>query len=79
MVECVCLKMMIVVVIMVGLLLIMWSSGIGLEVMRRIAAPMVGGMVSSTVLTLAVIPALYALIKRRQLLHAAPHARVVDA
>ncbi|WP_027079904.1 CusA/CzcA family heavy metal efflux RND transporter [Luteimonas mephitis] len=61
-------KMMTVVAIMAGLLPIMWSTGTGSEVMRRIAAPMVGGMVSSTVLTLAVIPALYALIKRRQLL-----------
>jgi Cu(I)/Ag(I) efflux system membrane protein CusA/SilA len=41
----------------------MWGSGTGSEVMRRIAAPMVGGMVSSTVLTLIVIPALYALVK----------------
>ena len=58
-------KMMTVVAIMAGLLPIMWSTGTGSEVMRRIAAPMVGGMVSSTVLTLAVIPALYALIKGR--------------
>ncbi|CAG0979112.1 Cation efflux system protein CusA [Methylophilaceae bacterium] len=56
-------KMMTVVAIMAGLLPIMWSSGVGSEVMRRIAAPMVGGMVSSTVLTLIVIPAVYALIK----------------
>ena len=41
----------------------MWSDGTGSEVMRRIAAPMVGGMVSSTILTLAVIPALYALVR----------------
>ena len=61
-------KMMTVVAIMAGLLPIMWSTGTGSEVMRRIAAPMVGGMVSSTVLTLMVIPALYALVKRRQLL-----------
>ena len=60
-------KMMTVVAIMAGLLPIMWSSGTGSEVMRRIAAPMVGGMVSSTVLTLVVIPALYSLIKQRQL------------
>lgn len=60
-------KMMTVVAIMAGLLPIMWSSGTGSEVMRRIAAPMVGGMVSSTLLTLVVIPAIYALIKRRQL------------
>jgi len=60
-------KMMTVVAIMAGLLPIMWSSGTGSEVMRRIAAPMVGGMVSSTLLTLVVIPAIYALIKRWQL------------
>jgi Cu(I)/Ag(I) efflux system membrane protein CusA/SilA len=46
----------------------MWSTGTGSEVMRRIAAPMIGGMVSSTLLTLAVIPAIYALVKRRELL-----------
>ena len=56
-------KMMTVVAIMAGLLPIMWSTGTGSEVMRRIAAPMVGGMVSSTVLTLVVIPALYAMVK----------------
>jgi Cu(I)/Ag(I) efflux system membrane protein CusA/SilA len=59
-------KMMTVVAIMAGLLPIMWSTGAGSEVMRRIAAPMVGGMVSSTVLTLVVIPVIYALIKRRE-------------
>ena len=57
-------KMMTVVAIMAGLLPIMWGSGTGSEVMRRIAAPMVGGMVSSTVLTLIVIPAIYALVKQ---------------
>ncbi|HMZ02031.1 MAG TPA: CusA/CzcA family heavy metal efflux RND transporter, partial [Burkholderiaceae bacterium] len=56
-------KMMTVVAIMAGLLPIMWSTGAGSEVMRRIAAPMVGGMISSTVLTLVVIPAIYALVK----------------
>jgi copper/silver efflux system protein len=55
-------KMMTVVAIMAGLLPIMWSTGTGSEVMRRIAAPMVGGMISSTVLTLAVIPAIYGLV-----------------
>ncbi|NQD37957.1 efflux RND transporter permease subunit [Permianibacter sp. IMCC34836] len=60
-------KMMTVVAIMAGLLPIMWGSGTGSEVMRRIAAPMVGGMISSTVLTLVVIPVLYTLIKQRQL------------
>ncbi len=56
-------KMMTVVAIMAGLLPIMWGTGTGSEVMRRIAAPMVGGMVSSTILTLIVIPAIYALVK----------------
>ncbi len=59
-------KMMTVVAIMAGLLPILWSSGAGSEVMRRIAAPMVGGMVSSAVLTLLVIPVIYALIKTRE-------------
>ncbi len=57
-------KMMTVVAIMAGLLPIMWGSGTGSEVMRRIAAPMVGGMISSTLLTLIVIPAIYALVKQ---------------
>ena len=56
-------KMMTVAAIMAGLLPIMWSNGTGSEVMRRIAAPMVGGMISSTLLTLIVIPAIYALVK----------------
>ena len=60
-------KMMTVVAIMAGLLPIMWGSGTGSEVMSRIAAPMVGGMITSTVLTLCVIPALYALVKQWQL------------
>jgi Cu(I)/Ag(I) efflux system membrane protein CusA/SilA len=56
-------KMMTVVAIIAGLLPIMWSTGTGSEVMQRIAVPMIGGMVSSTVLTLIVIPAVYGLIK----------------
>ena len=56
-------KMMTVVAIMAGLLPILWSTGTGSEVMRRIAVPMVGGMVSSTVLTLLVIPAIYTIVK----------------
>ena len=56
-------KMMTVFSTMVGLLPIMWSTGTGSEAMKRIAAPMVGGMVSSTILTLVVIPAIYALWK----------------
>ena len=50
-------------VVMASLVPIMWSSGTGSEIMQRIAVPMIGGMVSSTVLTLVVIPAIYALIK----------------
>jgi Cu(I)/Ag(I) efflux system membrane protein CusA/SilA len=60
-------KLMTVVAIMAGLLPIMWSQGTGSEVMSRIAAPMVGGMISSTLLTLAVIPAIYALVKEWEL------------
>jgi copper/silver efflux system protein len=56
-------KMMTVVAIMAGLVPILWSTGAGSEVMQRIAVPMIGGMVSSTVLTLVVIPAIYAMIK----------------
>jgi Cu(I)/Ag(I) efflux system membrane protein CusA/SilA len=56
-------KLMTVTAIMAGLLPIMWSTGAGSEIMQRIAVPMIGGMVSSTVLTLIVIPAVYSLIK----------------
>jgi len=66
-------KMMTVVAIMAGLLPIMWGTGTGAEVMSRIAAPMVGGMVSSTVLTLAMIPAIYALVKQWQLTREKEH------
>ena len=52
---------MTVAAIIAGLLPIMLGSGTGSEVMRRIAAPMVGGMVSATILTLVVIPALFLL------------------
>ena len=56
-------KIMTVAAIMAGLLPIMWSHGAGAEVMQRIAVPMIGGMVSSTLLTLIVIPAIYAVVK----------------
>ena len=56
-------KMMTTVSIMAGLLPILWASGAGSEVTRRIAVPMVGGMVTSTLLTLIVIPAIYGLVK----------------
>jgi Cu(I)/Ag(I) efflux system membrane protein CusA/SilA len=60
-------KMMTVVAITAGLAPILWSHGTGADVMKRIAAPMVGGMVTSTVLTLVVIPAIYLLWRRGQL------------
>ena len=56
-------KMMTVSAIMAGLIPIMWGHGTGSDVMKRIAAPMVGGMVSSTILTLVVIPAIYFMYK----------------
>ena len=72
-------KMMTVVAIMAGLLPIMWGSGTGSEVMSRIAAPMVGGMISSTILTLGVIPALYALVKQWQLKREARRGASADS
>jgi len=56
-------KMMTVIAIMAGLLPILWSTGTGSEVMQRIAAPMIGGMISSTLLTLIVIPVIYGFAK----------------
>jgi len=56
-------KMMTVVAIMAGLLPIMWNTGAGSEIMQRIAVPMIGGMISSTLLTLIVIPAIFGLAK----------------
>jgi Cu(I)/Ag(I) efflux system membrane protein CusA/SilA len=61
--------MMTVTAIMAGLLPILWTSGTGSEITRRIAVPMVGGMVSSTLLTLLIIPALYAIIRTWGLPH----------
>ncbi len=60
-------KLMTVVSTMAGLFPILWSQGAGADVMKRIAAPMVGGMVSSTILTLVVIPAIYSLWKEWEL------------
>ncbi|MGQ0650413.1 MAG: efflux RND transporter permease subunit, partial [Gemmatimonadaceae bacterium] len=60
-------KMMTVMAIMAGLVPILWSQGTGADVMKRIATPMVGGMVSSTVLTLVVIPAIYSLWREWEL------------
>ena len=59
--------MMTVAAIIAGLLPIMLGSGTGSEVMRRIAAPMVGGMVSATILTLVVLPAVFLLWKQKNI------------
>ena len=56
---------MTVAAIMAGLVPILWSTGTGSEIMQRIAVPMIGGMVSSTMLTLIVIPVIYSLVHRR--------------
>jgi len=58
-------KLMTVLAIMLGLVPALWSHGAGASVMKRIAAPMVGGMVTSTILTLVVIPVIYYLWRRR--------------
>jgi len=60
-------KLMTVITVIVGLLPIMWGTGTGSEVMQRIAAPMVGGMVTATVLTLVIIPSLYLIVNGRGL------------
>jgi len=57
---------MTVTAIIGGLLPILWSQGTGADVMKRIAAPMVGGMVTSTILTMLVIPVIYSLWKERE-------------
>ena len=68
-------KMMTVTAIIAGLLPIMWSHGTGADMMKRIAEPMIGGMVTSTILTLAVIPAIYALWRGWQMSRVSPPDR----
>ena len=58
-------KLMTVLTTFIGLLPVMWSTGTGADVMRRIAAPMVGGLVTSFLLELTVYPAIFALWKGR--------------
>ena len=67
-------KMMTVASTMIGLLPILWGTGTGASVMKRIAAPMIGGMVSSTILTLLVVPAIWSLVQERGLRTAARKA-----
>ena len=59
-------KAMTVAVILAGLFPIMWGTGTGSEVMQRIAAPMVGGMITAPLLSMFVIPAAYLLIRRKR-------------
>src|SRR5678810_1047866 len=59
-------KAMTVAVVIAGLLPIMWGSGTGSEVMSRIAAPMVGGMVTAPLLSMLVVPAAWYLLHRRR-------------
>ena len=60
-------KLMTVLTMMIGLVPVLWSTGSGADVMKRIAAPMVGGLVTSFLLELTVYPAIFALWKRRGL------------
>ena len=60
-------KIMTASAIFLGLLPIMWSHGTGTDVMKRIAAPMIGGMVTATILTLLVIPTLFLIMKKWEL------------
>jgi Cu(I)/Ag(I) efflux system membrane protein CusA/SilA len=69
---------MTVTAITAGLAPILWSTGTGADVMKRIASPMVGGMISATVLTLVVIPAIYVLWRSWQVEHR-PRAPLRDA
>jgi Cu(I)/Ag(I) efflux system membrane protein CusA/SilA len=62
-------KMMTVMAMTMGLLPLMWSHGAGADMMKRIAAPMIGGLVTSTILTLVIIPAIYAIWKGRSLVN----------
>ena len=71
-------KAMTVAVIIAGLLPIMWGRGTGSEVMQRIAAPMVGGMVTAPLLSLFVIPAAYLLMRRRAIRRRDARARIGD-
>ena len=60
-------KLMTVATTLIGLLPVMWGTGAGSQVMKRIASPMVGGLVSSTILTLVIIPVVYDIWKRFEL------------
>jgi Cu(I)/Ag(I) efflux system membrane protein CusA/SilA len=67
-------KLMTVLTMMIGLVPILWSTGTGADVMKRIAAPMIGGLATSFLLELTVYPAIFALWKGRGLPRVAPAA-----
>ncbi|MFB3883305.1 MAG: CusA/CzcA family heavy metal efflux RND transporter [Armatimonadota bacterium] len=67
-------KVMTVMCILMGLLPLMWAHGSGADVMRRIAAPMIGGIITSTILTLEIVPAIYSFWRQRQLRHPPTHS-----
>ena len=71
-------KAMTVAVILAGLFPIMWGEGTGSEVMQRIAAPMVGGMITAPLLSMFVIPAAYLLIRRQREKRKAPHVTLQE-
>jgi Cu(I)/Ag(I) efflux system membrane protein CusA/SilA len=64
-------------VIIAGLLPILWSHGTGADVMKRIATPMVGGVVTSTLMELLVYPAIYYIWRSRQVKSAAPALKIL--
>jgi uncharacterized membrane protein YdfJ with MMPL/SSD domain len=68
----ICPKLMTVLTMMIGLVPVLWSTGTGADVMKRIAAPMVGGLVTSFLLELTVYPAIFAIWKRRGLANVTP-------
>ena len=72
-------KMMTVCTTIIALLPIMWSHGTGADTMKRIAAPMIGGLVSSSVLTLVIIPAVYYLWRSREIIRRERAPTTVDA
>jgi Cu(I)/Ag(I) efflux system membrane protein CusA/SilA len=63
-------KIMTITTMAAGLLPLLWADGAGAEIMRRVAAPMVGGLATSAFLTLEVLPVVYTIWRHRQLLRA---------
>ena len=72
-------KIMTITTMAVGLLPLLWSDGAGAEIMKRVAAPMLGGLVTSAFLTLEVIPVLYTIWRARQLQLAQRRKRPIEA